>query len=92
MNLISVLNEIKKQALEEKATYEVNKKQLEQEHEERLKELQSAYNVNLELNTACLNCEGTGKEDYSDGGGYGSRVHKTTCNKCNGTGVINKIK
>lgn len=90
MNLIKVLKEIKQQMLEEYAKYEVKKKELEFEYNQRMEDLQTAYNVNLELNTACLNCDGTGKEDEDDGCGYESRVHKVTCHVCNGTGKVMK--
>jgi len=87
MNLIKVLDIIKKQIENLKKEKENKIKELNKTYDEKLKELEIAYDVNLKLNTACLRCEGTGKIDGSDGYEYGSRSRRETCPDCKGVGT-----
>jgi DnaJ-class molecular chaperone len=90
MNLINVLNQIKQSIFDLKEERKYKIEQIEKDFEKRYQELQTTYKVNLDMNTACLDCEGTGKVDEWDGCDYESRSHKMTCPECNGTGIIKK--
>lgn len=87
MNLVNVLNEIKKQMDSAESQYIKDRKALEDTYKKKIEELQTAYKINEEMNTACLNCDGTGKEVYYDECDYESRSHRRTCSVCNGTGI-----
>jgi len=87
MNLINVLKEINNQISSTSKEYNTKAKELENTYKKKIEELQVAYKVNMEMNTACLNCEGTGKETYADDDCYDSRLHHRTCSVCNGTGI-----
>jgi superfamily II helicase len=87
LNLIETLEEIKRKVdkLEkekQKAIDEVVKK-----YDKEIESYKNAYNVNLELNEACLNCRGSGKMSDPNGEtGYESRPSYIKCTYCNGTG------
>lgn len=90
MNLIKVLNTIRKQYEDVLKEREKKIEEINKFYNEKYIELKTAYQVNLRLNTACLKCEGTGKIDGSDGYEYGGRLRKETCPNCNGTGIETK--
>ena len=56
-------------------------------YDKEIESYKNAYNVNLELNEACLNCRGSGKmADPNSETGYESRPSYIKCNYCGGTG------
>lgn len=92
MNLIKVLVEIKSEISRLQKEKEDKIKEIENTYSKKISDLVVAFNVNKEMNTACLRCEGTGKIEEGDNCGYESRIHKITCPDCNGTGLIQKTK
>jgi len=83
INLLEVINQLQSKInnLESKKIVEIKK--IEQSYEEEIKKYKQALEVNIELNEACLYCEGTGRVYCDDGYQSNSRE---TCKKCNGSG------
>ena len=86
MNLIEVIETLQAQAKEIVAEYEEKSKELTNYYQRRLDEINIALKVNMELNTVCLNCKGSGiiEETFED------EVYQTKCPDCDGTGKIDK--
>ena len=82
MNLIGVLRELQNQARELKGKYNQDKEKLEKTYNEKLKELQIAYDVNSKMNSVCVYCEGEGSVKVY----HGYYEDRGTCERC-GSGV-----
>jgi|LSQX01.3.fsa_nt_gb superfamily II helicase len=82
MNLVKVINLIKadinKLENERKKQIEIINKQFD----EKIEKLTIALQVNMDLNTICIKCEGKGRISYLDAAG--DTDHKV-CDRCNGT-------
>jgi len=83
INLLEVIRQLqfKINKLEKDKTTEIKK--IEQSYETEINKYKQAIEVNMELNEACLHCEGTGRVYCDDGYQSNSREN---CNKCNGSG------
>lgn len=89
INLINVIQEIKKQIknLEDKKKKEMKK--IEDKYDKEIKDLETALEVNIKMNTICLECEG--KKFVKVYGGYEDRGESETCGRCKGTGIEPKF-
>lgn len=94
MNLLNVLRAIKGDI--ERLSQEKKEKiaKIEQDYNEMHQKLTTAYEVNYQMNTTCLQCEG--KTYVLEGfSGYESRssdLDKVTCKRCRGTGIEPEAK
>lgn len=88
MNLLKVLAALQDDIT--KLTYERHAQieELRKSYNRRIKELQSAYEVNDRMNTACKKCDGTGKEWAYDTTAEDDHGHEINCGMCHGSGLI----
>ena len=84
MNLIDVINDIKKDIskLERKRDEELNR--ISEKYDKKINDLKVALDVNINMNTYCLRCDGRGFYMQLDCAGIESNQEK--CDYCNGTG------
>lgn len=86
INLLEPMGSIAKQCEQIRQDTKNKIQEITDRANKELSELKIAYERLSEMNTACNECEGTGKMWEDDGCGYESRMHRTTCTKCGGTG------
>lgn len=90
MDLVKVIRQIESdiQRLENKHEEEIKKTNAR--YETKISELKTALNVNMNMNTTCLSCEGRGRIASADAAG---QTERNTCEACGGSGEIrNKHK
>jgi uncharacterized Fe-S center protein len=85
MNLTMVLKEIRKKQQNFQEERDNKIKEITKLYNNKIMELETAYKVNYDMNTGCLQCDGQGRYNVGDGG-YESRSHKERCLICDGTG------
>lgn len=86
MNLINVIKEIKNQIEKAEQNKILEIKKITEKYDKEITDLKTALEINMKLNTTCLECEGKGKikvYDYD----YENRGHMERCERCNGTGI-----
>jgi phage host-nuclease inhibitor protein Gam len=86
INLISIIKEIQRKikTLESDRDKAINR--ITKEYDKQIKDLKTALQVNLDMNTTCLKCEGK-KYIKVYSGMYEDRGTNETCDRCNGTGI-----
>lgn len=84
MNLAKVIKQIKSDitTLERKRDSEVEEIILK--YNVKIEDLNTALKINMEMNTACLECDGRGIVAFCDASG---NTERDTCEKCNGSGL-----
>lgn len=88
MNLTKVIEQIQNDIHKLKREQEDEIKKITNKYSTKIKELEIALQVNMELNTTCLKCKGKGIVSFLDGAGD---TDYETCNKCNGSGLEQKF-
>lgn len=85
INLIKVIKEIKNEIDTIEKLKEKTIKQIEKKYDKQIIDLRTALDVNLKMNTTCLECEGK-KTIRVYSGMYDDRGESQICGRCNGTG------
>jgi DnaJ-class molecular chaperone len=83
MDLIKVLDQIKSDIHKLEREYEDESTKLKVKYDTKIKDLKTALQVNMELNTTCLECKGRGSVAVLDAAGD---TEHEICSRCNGTG------
>ena len=86
MNLINVISEIKEQINKLEIQKENEVKIIKDKYDKEIRDLQIAFEINIKMNTVCLECEGK-KIIKVYSGGYEDRGENQNCDRCNGTGI-----
>lgn len=87
INLIKVINLLENSIRDLKIEKNNQIREINNRYDIKIKELETALSVNLEMNTACLECGGRGVISFASASG---NTERETCKKCGGSGVIHK--
>jgi vacuolar-type H+-ATPase subunit I/STV1 len=83
INLVEVLKQLQSKINKLQNDKIAEIKKVEQSYETEINKYKQALEINMELNEACLHCEGTGRVYCDDGYQSNSREN---CKECNGSG------
>ncbi len=88
MNLIKVIEQIKSDINKLESQKERQIENINKEFNKKINDLETALQINMELNTTCLECEGRGRISFLDAAGD---TDYEVCSRCNGKGLEPKF-